>query len=52
MRNKKREVAGGWLCAGILFALTFLMVKIEMEKGYEVLLYSDFASGRVYGSAL
>lgn len=44
MRNKKREVAGGWLCAGILFALTFLMVKIEMEKGYEVLLYSDFAT--------
>lgn len=44
MENRKKETAGGWLCAGILFILTFLMVKVEMGKGHEVLLYSDFAT--------
>lgn len=33
-----------WLCTGILFVLTFVMVKVEMTKGHEVLLYSDFAT--------
>ena len=44
MKNRKTDLAGMWLCAGILSALTFLMVKVEMGKGYEVLLYSDFAT--------
>lgn len=44
MRDKKKEAAGGWLCTGILFLMTFLMVKVEMGKGHEVLLYSDFAT--------
>lgn len=33
-----------WLSAGILFILTFFMVMVEMGKGEEVLLYSDFAT--------
>ena len=44
MRDKKKGAAGGWLCTGILFLMTFLMVKVEMGKGHEVLLYSDFAT--------
>lgn len=44
MRDRKTEPAGKWLCAGILFVLTFVMVKVEMGKGHEVLLYSDFAT--------
>ena len=58
MRDKKKEGAWGWLCTAILFLLTLIIVKLEMEKGHEVLLYSDFChtfllgSGRIYGPAL
>ncbi|MEH2956998.1 hypothetical protein [Candidatus Merdisoma sp. JLR.KK006] len=44
MRDNRQKVPGMWLCAGILFVLTFVMVKVEMGKGHEVLLYSDFAT--------
>lgn len=44
MGDEKRSVWGLWLCAGVLFVLTFVMVKAEMGKGHEVLLYSDFAT--------
>lgn len=44
MRDKNKGAIGGWLCTGILFLMTFLMVKVEMGKGHEVLLYSDFAT--------
>lgn len=44
MRDKKKEGAWGWLCTAILFLLTLIIVKLEMEKGHEVLLYSDFAT--------
>ena len=44
MSNKKQGLWGLWLCGGILFVLTFTMVKVEMGKGHEVLLYSDFAT--------
>lgn len=44
MSNKKQGLWGLWLCGGILFVLTFIMVKVEMGKGHEVLLYSDFAT--------
>lgn len=37
-------MGGMWICTGALFLLTFLMVKAEMGKGAEVLLYSDFAT--------
>ncbi len=44
MNIQRCERIGAWLCGGILFVLTLLMVKVEMTKGYEVLLYSDFAT--------
>lgn len=44
MRDKKKGIRGEWLCVVILFIMTFLMVKVEMGKGHEVLLYSDFAT--------
>lgn len=44
MRNDRQKTLGMWLCTGVLFVLTFVMVKVEMGKGHEVLLYSDFAT--------
>lgn len=44
MEDRKRERRGLWLCTGLLFLLTLIMVKVEMGKGHEVLLYSDFAT--------
>lgn len=44
MSGKKLRAWGLWLSVGIMFALTFVMVKVEMGKGHEVLLYSDFAT--------
>ncbi len=35
---------GMYVCGGILFLITLFMVKVEMGKGHEVLLYSDFAT--------
>jgi hypothetical protein len=44
MGNRKEERVGLWLCTGLFFLLTLVMVKVEMGKGHEVLLYSDFAT--------
>ena len=44
MENRRKRTGGMWLCAGVLFLMTFFMVLVEMEKGNEVLLYSDFAT--------
>lgn len=42
--DSRRQRVGAFLCFGILFILTFFMVLAEMEKGHEVLEYSDFAT--------
>lgn len=44
MKDRKAKSSGKWICVGILFVLTLCMVKVEMGKGHEVLLYSDFAT--------
>lgn len=44
MENNRQRAFGMYGCAGILFFLTLFMVKVEMGKGHEVLLYSDFAT--------
>ena len=42
--RQNRKNTGMWICVGILFLLTLFMVKAEMRKGNEILLYSDFAT--------
>ena len=42
--RQNRKNTGMWICVGILFLLTLFMVKAEMRKGDEILLYSDFAT--------
>lgn len=42
--RRSRKNAGMWICVSLLFLLTLVMVKAQMRKGDEILLYSDFAT--------
>lgn len=44
MEDKNQKWLSLCVCTGILFLLTLIMVKVEMAKGHEVLIYSDFAT--------